>query len=281
VPDPQDILTPLMLDNVVDIAKQAGDLGVEYQAKAALDKWEKTPGDPVSEADIALDNLLRDKLLALASSIGWGSEESHDDSRIGNDWVWLVDPIDGTRSFIKGEDYWGVSIALAYKGDAVLAVVHAPVIHKTWTALRGHGAHLNGRPVKISHTTDLNQAVMGGDIAGFRHKLWPVKWPDDMRGHPIGALALRLCEMTAPQHASPAIDCCASLRPKNDWDIAAAALVLAECGATLSCADGSPLIFNTPSLSNDGLIASNEALYDQLLTRMAPAQARIKERGLK
>jgi len=67
----------------------------------------------------------------------------------------------------------------------------------------------------------------------------------------------------------------------NDWDIAAAALVLAECGATLSCADGQPLIFNTPSLSNDGLIASNAALYDQLLTRMAPAQARIKERGLK
>ena len=86
----------------------------------ALKTWEKNPGDPVSEADLEVDRFLRRELAALLPSAAWLSEESVDDKgRIDSGLIWLVDPIDGTRDFVRGRPGWAISVALVSSGQTV------------------------------------------------------------------------------------------------------------------------------------------------------------------
>lgn len=151
---PQAPLPPdLNIDEFFTLIRQAGDIGCSKFALCGdgLSVWTKAEGSPVSEADIAIDRFLRKSLTALLPGTGWLSEESVDNkARLAHDYIWLVDPIDGTRDFIKGKNGWAVSVALIYKTEVVLAALYAPITDEFYHAINGQGAWLNGEKITSS-----------------------------------------------------------------------------------------------------------------------------------
>ena len=135
------------------IVSEAGRIAYDLWPGAgnALDAWEKKPGDPVCEADLAVDAFLKRELGALLPSAGWLSEETADDpARLGNDLIWLVDPVDDTRDFIRGRAGWAVSVALISGGRPLIGTLCAPARGETWQAMAGQGAYRNGKRLSAS-----------------------------------------------------------------------------------------------------------------------------------
>ena len=129
------------------VAVNAGIIAAGY-FRTDLKTWTKENASPVSEADIVLDKFLHSSLLAARPHYGWLSEESVDDlERLKHDRVFVVDPIDGTRGFIRGEDSWTVSVAVVEHGVPVAGVVYAPARDELYDASIGGGARLNGKPI--------------------------------------------------------------------------------------------------------------------------------------
>src|ERR1700691_4629987 len=128
-----------------------------------LKNWTKGPSlSPVSEADIAVDKLLRERLTA-AGAFAWLSEESADEPvRLDARYVWIVDPIDGTRAYIAGLPDWAVSAALVENGRPVAACLYAPVSDEFFMAVAGQGATRNGVTISASAGAGLEQARIAG-----------------------------------------------------------------------------------------------------------------------
>ena len=148
--------------------REAGELA-RVTARGPFKRW--TKGDdnsPVSEGDIAVNNLLRTKLTELAPAAGWLSEETEDShpGRANNTetlvTAWIVDPIDGTRAYITGKPDWTISVALVENSRPVLAALYAPVTDEMFLAARGQGATLNGAGIKASQSAALDGATLAG-----------------------------------------------------------------------------------------------------------------------
>lgn len=220
-----------LLNLMQGAAVEAGALALAYFSAGAATNaridW-KAGGSPVSEADYAVDVFLRERLCALLPEAGWLSEETADSpDRLDREQVFIVDPIDGTRAFIKGDPRWAISIALVRRGRPELAVLHLPALEDMFTASLGAGARLNGAPISAS----VRAGLEGSAIAG------PPKLMEDLAR---GGLAF------APQPRVPslayrlALVACgrveAAIASTNawDWDIAAADLIVAEAGGLLT-----------------------------------------------
>ncbi len=188
----------------------------------------KEGGSPVTEADLLVDRFLQDKLSGLLPDAGWLSEEtvdSHD--RLDRDMVLVVDPIDGTRCFTKGDCHWAVCVAVVQAGRPIFAIVHAPALDETYVAVSGGGATLNGASASVSAATmggplrtgapkPLGQALLA---AGLNVALQPR----------IGSLAVRIARVACGQ-----LDLGFAGGSSRDWDIAAADLILHEAGGILA-----------------------------------------------
>lgn len=261
----------------IDSVKKAGALALSHLDSGDLKQWDKKPGDPVSDADLAVDAFMKESLSALLPEAGWLSEETEDSGdRLTRDLVWIVDPIDGTRSFLKGGPNWGVSAALVKSGHPVLAAFYAPAQEKLFVAAENQGTEVNGSPVQVSKISDLNDARMMGHDDGFRSKYWPVKWPDSMDCYAANSIALRLCLL-----ADGTADACVTLRPKNDWDIVAAHLILKEAGGVMETSDRKPIIYNQANTLHANVVASNGHLQQALFDRVIPAIEAWRERQRK
>ena len=173
--------------------REAGALALSL-FRTELKNWTKGASSPVSEADIAVNDLIEDRLRSATPDYGWLSEESADDeARLGKRLVWIVDPIDGTRGYLAGREDWCVSVALVENASPVLAAVFAPASDEFFFAARGRGAARN----------DACRPCDAGHRAGF----FPRRRPEaagqrlsrsagEMSLHPrIGSLALRLCRV--------------------------------------------------------------------------------------
>ena len=140
-------------DRLLEIVREAGRIA---QARFPgdghdLQTWDKSPGNPVSEADLEVDRFLRRELARLLPAAGWLSEETIDDkARMGSDLLWLVDPIDGTRDFVRGRRGWAVSVALVSSGKPLIGILSAPARGEEWVAVAGQGAKLNDAPLTAS-----------------------------------------------------------------------------------------------------------------------------------
>ncbi|MDB5693207.1 MAG: 3(2),5-bisphosphate nucleotidase CysQ, partial [Alphaproteobacteria bacterium] len=218
-----------VLDDVSRIAREAGRIAAG-RCGTAFDRWEKTPGNPVCAVDLEVDAFLRERLSALDPEAGWLSEETLDASdRIERPRLWVVDPIDGTRDFLRGRSGWAVSVALVEERVPVLGVLDAPARGEHWTAAAGKGAWRNGARLRASDRTALAGARVPADqLRAVDADLVAVPKPN--------SIALRIALVAAGE-----ADLVATLRWGFEWDIAAAALIAAEAGAIVSGALGQPL----------------------------------------
>jgi myo-inositol-1(or 4)-monophosphatase len=191
---------------------------------------EKAPGDWVSEADLASEAAVREVLTRESGLPVYGEEAGGEETDTG----WLVDPLDGTANFVHGLDAVGVSVGLLRDGVPVVGVVHAPLLDRTYTAVEGHGAHRDGRPISVSGRAP-EQAIVATGFP-FRHKeLLPryqsafdvaIRRFEDLRR--VGAASLDLC-WTAEGVFDGYFEL--SLGP---WDVCAGALIVREAGGVVT-----------------------------------------------
>ncbi|AHE56650.1 3'(2'),5'-bisphosphate nucleotidase CysQ [Sphingomonas sanxanigenens] len=221
-------------------------------------RWEKAPGHPVCDVDLAADALLRERLTAIDPDAGWLSEETIDDpARLARRRLWVVDPIDGTRDFLRGRPGWAVSVALIEDGLPVIGVLDAPARGEHWRAEHGRGATLNGRMLRASERDTLIGARVPTDaLPKIDADLVAVAKPN--------SIALRMAMV-----ASGEADLLASLRWGAEWDIAAATLIVAEAGGVVTDALGEPLRFNTPGADMFGILATAAGIHRAAVARLA------------
>lgn len=202
-------------------ARAAGDIALSY-FRGRFDSWTKDHASPVTEVDIRLDHELKSRLLAARPAYGWLSEEQKDDgSRHHAPRTFIVDPIDGTRGFIKGDDSWCVSVALVEGSVPVAGVIHAPARNETLVAARGCGSFLNGS--RLYHPQPLDGARRRISAPPAVHDGLTAAGLAYTRTAGTASLANRLGLV-----ARGALDA-ALVRPgARDWDIAAALVILRE-----------------------------------------------------
>ena len=159
---------------LIDAAREASVIALSYWQKSPR-AWQKEAGQgPVTEADLAVDRMLRVELLAARPGYGWLSEETEDDAlRLGRERVFIVDPIDGTRAFVEGGASWAHSLAIVERGAVVAAVVALPARQRLYTAQTGKGAALNGVPLRASRDPELDGARVLATRATFDERHWP------------------------------------------------------------------------------------------------------------
>ena len=204
----------------------------------------------VSEVDIAVNQLLKERLAAIVPEAGWLSEESEDGpARLSASRVWIVDPIDGTRSFIAGRPDWTISVALVEDRRPIVAALYAPVSDELFLAIAGAGATRNGAPI----ATTSDATVEGARIAGprvFLDRLAAVAPAFEVLPT-IHSLALRLARV-----ADGTLDAAVASRTSHDWDLAAADLLVHEAGGVLTTIEGTKLAYNGDSTAHDVLVAA-------------------------
>ena len=263
------------LDLALAATRTAGECAMRY-FRTAHRTWEKGPGQIVTEADVAIDRFLKERLLAERPGYGWLSEESEDDpARLGRERVWVVDPIDGTRSFAEGTPEFSISVALVEGGAPVLGIVLNPATDELFAAARGQGTTLNGRPVRAT----ARQALPGARIVASTFESKRHHFPEilpEVEVTTIGSLAYKLALVACGR-----FDGYLSWRRTHDWDIAGAAVLLAEAGGTLTDADGRPIALNRERPVHDGLVAAGNALHRPLLQATHQARAAFLERRAK
>jgi len=223
-----------------------------------LHSWDKTPNNPVSEADLEVDRFLKRELHALLPSAGWLSEETADDKvRTASGLIWLVDPIDGTRDFVRGRDGWAVSVALVSANKPLIGMLAAPARGEEWLALAGQGATLNGEPIRASTRTTFPGARVPV------HTL-PKEDTDLVAVDQPNSIALRIAMVAADR-----ADLVATLRWGYEWDIAAATLIAREAGAEVTDAFGQPLAYNKHDPRDFGVLVCSPAIHAAAVERLA------------
>ena len=250
-----------MLEAVTEIAQEAGRLAAS-RCGTDFRRWEKVPGHPVCDIDLEVDSFLRDRLTRLDPDAGWLSEETLDSTdRIERRRLWVVDPIDGTRDYLAKRPGWCVSVALVEDRVPIIGVLAAPARDEIWTAMRGQGSWRNGERLGVAPRFELAGARVPSDqLPDADRDLVMVAKPN--------SIALRIALV-----ASGEADLVATLRWGFEWDIAAAALVAEEAGASVTGALGQPLAFNTASGEAFGVLVATPGIH-------AAAVERLRERAM-
>lgn len=249
---------PDLSDLLVAAVREAGQLALTT-FRAPLRSWHKDNASPVSEADIACDRLLRERLGAAGAGIAWLSEESLDDrARLSARRVWIVDPIDGTRAYLAGLADWTVSAALVEDGRPVLAALYAPVEEAMFVAVAGAGATLNGVAIVASAGRDL----AGARVAGPKPQIAQLaRLAPRIAAQPkVHSLALRIARV-----AAGALDIAFASGHGHDWDLAAADLLVHEAGGALTGFEGRPLAYNRADPVHGPLVAAGRARHEALV----------------
>jgi myo-inositol-1(or 4)-monophosphatase len=246
-----------LLDHLAGAVRAAGELALRT-FRAELKSWTKGKTSPVSEADLAVDALLRERLLTILDA-GWLSEETEDDAaRLGRTEIWVVDPIDGTRAYLAGLPDWAISAALVSGGRPVLAALFAPASDELFLAAAGGGATLNGTPIHASRGDHL----AGARFLGAKRRLDTLAAvePRIVTVPRVPSLALRLARV-----ATGVVDGTFVAPNSHDWDLAAADLLLHQAGGVLTTLTGQSLIYNRRDPVHGALVGAGRARHGVLL----------------
>ena len=224
----------------------------------ALESWDKHDSSPVSAADYAVDAFLKRELTALLPAAGWLSEETVDaPERLDGALIWLVDPIDGTRDFIRGRPGWAISVALVSAGRPLLGLLDAPARGEFWLAEAGQGAWRNGTRLAASR----RDVLAGARVPA--HALPKADMDLTLVDQP-NSIALRIAMVAADE-----ADLVATLRWGFEWDVGAAALIAREAGAAVTDAFGQPLAYNKRDPRAFGVLACSPLIHAAAVERLA------------
>jgi len=256
------VQSPLDLNYALKVAQDAayaaGQVLLSYYS-SRYEVYEKVKDNPVTTADLKANELLHKTLLGAFPDAGWLSEESADNpDRMKKEWLWVVDPLDGTKEFIEGVDEFAVSIGLVHEHRPVLAVTYNPPANIRVHCIKGSGTFANDAPVNVTRRKTLAGATVLSSRSETKRGLFdPFKDILDVR--PTGSVAHKLAQMASGQG-----DITFSLVPKNEWDICAGVLLAEEAGATVTDLGGNPFLFNQENTLRNGVVAASDLLYADL-----------------
>jgi myo-inositol-1(or 4)-monophosphatase len=237
-----------------DTVHQAGHIARKFYG-GDYKQWSKEGGSPVTEADLAVNKFLCDRLTAARPGYAWLSEENTDDpARLSRREVFIVDPIDGTIAFLKNRPHFTICAAVVVEGRPCCGVVYNPISEELYSARAGAGAHRNGAPIAVG----MREALEGCAMLGDRTQLTKAPWPD-MHVQNRNSVAYRLVLV-----ADGSADASVSLTAKRDWDLAAADIILHEAGGRLTDIGGAVLIYNRPVTRQASLVAANPKLHSEI-----------------
>lgn len=224
----------------------------------------KTGHDPVTEADTAVDAVLKKELLR--NGEGWLSEESADDlSRLENERVWVVDPLDGTREFVQGIPEFCVSVALVQNGHAIAGGICNPATNEVFLGSVDTGLKYNGKDTQPSSRSSLEGAVILASRSEVKRGEWKLFENAPFKVRPMGSVAYKLALVSAGL-----ADATFTLTPKNEWDVAGGAALVQSAGGFVQLLDGMPLQCNRKNPLISGLIAGAASLREELTSLLQP-----------
>jgi myo-inositol-1(or 4)-monophosphatase len=231
---------------------EGGDVLARFSPSAVGVRYKAT-NSPVTEADMAVDRMLRATLPS--ADEGWLSEESPDDrARLTCRRVWIVDPLDGTREFLEGIPHWTVAIGLAEHGDVVAGGVYNPSTHELFLGTRETGTTLNGEPVHVSAQASLTGATVLTNRWALR------KRPAELERKGFAIRKVDALAYSLALIACGRADALWSRSPKAEWDTAAGVALIAGAGGIATDYQGRPLRFNAWPPRGPGLIATSTAI---------------------
>jgi myo-inositol-1(or 4)-monophosphatase len=241
-------------------ARLVGDILRGYWRRGGYEIGSKGRDNPVTQADLEADRALKKLLHDAFPEYGWLSEETADsDARLNCRRVWIVDPLDGTKEFIKGIPEFCVAIALVEEGKPVLGVTYNPITREMFWSARGLGCHLNSSRVRVTRTRVLHRARVLASRSETARGEWGM-FRDQLKVCPTGSVAYKLALVAAGKG-----DATFTCSPKSEWDIASGAALLAEAGGTMTDIHGSRIRFNQRRVKVAGMIADNTLLHGQLV----------------
>lgn len=249
-------------------ARRAGAAIMRHFGTDLAVTW-KTPAQPLTAADLEADALIHEQLVDARPDYGWLSEETVDTrDRLRRHRVWIVDPIDGTRSFIARLPEFTISIGLAEGGAAVAGVVYNPARDELFHAVRGGGSFVElqgGAPVPLrmrTHAVDDRATLLTSRTELGAGELEPFR--DAWQLEPVGSTAYKLARVAWSKG-----DAFLSRGPKSEWDICAGVLIVNEAGGRATDLHGVEPRFNRADPYVHGVLAASAQLHDVLAGRIA------------
>ncbi len=253
-----------LFKETIQVTQAAGQAIMRYYNDSFTVR-DKSPDNPVTDADLAADSLLKEHLMQLVPEAGWLSEETTDSqTRLEKRLVWVVDPLDGTKEFVLGIPEFSVSVALVEDGLPIIGIIYNPASGELFAALRGSGINLNGNPLRVSDRTQLEGAQI--DASRSERKRGEFEPFESLfKIQTMGSIAFKLARVSAGL-----VDATWSRGPKNEWDICAGVCLIEEAGGRIVNLDNEPIKFNRSFPKVNGIIATNGLLHDQVIAALTP-----------
>ena len=245
-----------------EVLIKASQIAIKFKNKK-LNVQYKTKGQRVTDADLEIDKFLRNFYKTKTPNFGWLSEETFDDgSRFNSEYFWCLDPIDGTRSFIYGKPEYTISLALIKKSIPILGFVINPETKEFFYAEKNKGAFCNEKKIFVNKKKKIDYckyAISSSEI----ERLSNLKIVDKKNILKMGSIAYKIALV-----AKGKIDIAISFTKKNDWDLAAADLILQEAGGKINKINGEDVRYNTENLKIESVIASNRIIISELQNKL-------------
>ena len=229
--------------------KQAGQ-EVLRMTEEGFETHEKNDGSPVTSADLAVNHILQDILLKQFPQDGWMSEETPDDpSRLSRQRVWIIDPIDGTKYFMRNIPQYSISVSLVQEGVPVLGVVYNPATNELFSAITGEGLQINGNPIKVTKPAPARLRILVNPSRIPQGQFKPFAKTVDLQ--PMGSIAYTLALIAAGR-----ADGTINFDLLHEWDVAAGWLLVQEGGGTATDSGHHPITYNKETPEVQGILAA-------------------------
>lgn len=246
----------------VDAAREAGRIVRGYY-QDSYTITQKGEDNPLTDADLASNRVLFERLRGNFPDFGWLSEETADDgSRLNHKHVWIIDPVDGTLEFTKGIPEFVISVGLVVDGAPVLGVLYNPIQELLFSGVVGEGAWLNGEPARVSSRAE----IQGARVVCSRTEMgkgWFEDYKDLLVPDPVGSVAFKFGLVAAGR-----ADATFTPRPRHEWDVAGGAAIVLAAGGRFTNRHGLVPVFNQPKPLVDGIAATNRGIHDAIVALM-------------
>ena len=248
---------------LVASVREAGLIARNYFA-GSYKVWRKADGNPVTDADMAVDAFLKRTLMAARPDYGWLSEETADDgARLTRARTFVVDPIDGTHGFLKHRPQFTIVAAVVSAGRPIAAAIYNPITEEMYEASAGGGARKNGVTIRVSAHSELEGAKLLATRNFFEPAHWKTPWPDGITVETRASIAYRMALV-----AEGEFDAMISLSKKSDWDLAAGDLIVQEAGGRVTSGDSTTLLYNRETPEQADVVCGALALHERLVARL-------------